>query len=345
MIPLVLSFFMDYKCNYFCDHCSVRAGPHRNNPFPLEAIKKLLDEGKKIGFKVVVFTGGEPTLDMDKLLAALRYAKNLGYITRVVTNGFWATTFEKAMDVLSKMKDAGLDEINTSFDDYHLDIPKRRWSVDPAQYVYIVKASLKLNIRIGIGLIYDSNSLITRDFATKFFSLYLGLTPQEIEKHIKFVVDVPARLGRASTEIPDEMILQRELPISGCNDIGKVYGLHPDGRITVCCGHAIFATDAYDIGNWKTEENPLSKARERASQNLIYWWLWTNGPKKILKEIGINERTTHICDACKILVVDNRDKLIEYLKAHKNEILVNDVLLNNRAHETVEFIKRNGIEV
>ncbi len=345
MYPLTLSFFMDYKCNYFCDHCSVNAGPNRDAPFPLEAIKTLLEEGRQLGFKLVVFTGGEPTLDMDKLLTALKYAKNLGYITRVVTNGWWATTFEKTMEILSKMKNAGLDELNTSFDDYHLDIPKRRWPAEPIQFINIAKASIKLNIRLGIGLIYDNTSLITKDFAMKFFSLFLGLTPQEVEEHFKFVVDVPARVGRASTEIPDEETLERELPVSGCDDIGKVYGLHPDGRITVCCGHAIFSTDAYDIGNWKTEEKPLQKAKERASKNLIYWWLWTTGPKKILRKIGINKRTTHICDACKILMVDHRDELIEYFKNHKDEILINDILLNTRAQETVEFIKKQRVKI
>ncbi len=228
-----------------------------------------MDEGKQIGFKLVVFTGGEPTLNMNKLLTVLRYAKNLGYNTMVVTNGYWATTFENAIEFLSKMKDVGLDEINTSFDDYHLDIPKRRWSVDPAKYIYLVKASTKLNIRIGIGLIYDSNSLITRDFAMKFYSLFLGLTPKEVEKYIKFVVDVPARVGRASSEIADEKILQRELPISGCSDIGKIYGLYPDGRITVCCGHAIFVADAYDIGNWKSEENPPFTRQESEHHRIL----------------------------------------------------------------------------
>ena len=124
-----------------------------------------------------------------------------------------------------------------------------------------------------------------------------------------------------------------------------MYGLHPDGRITVCCGHAIFSTDAYDIGNWKMEDKPLQKARERASKNLIYWWLWTTGPKKILKEIGVNVRTTHICDACKILMVDHRKELVEYFKNHKDEILINDVLLNTRAQETVELIKKQRVKI
>ncbi len=337
MHPLTLSFFMDYKCNYQCDHCSVNAGPKRSKPFPYDVIKSLLNEGKDLGFKLAVFTGGEPTLDMDKLLKSINYAKKLGYITRVITNGWWAKTYDETIDILYKMKKAGLDELNTSFDDYHLDLPKKRWITDPLFLVNMSKATIDLDIRFAIAIIQNSHSIINKDFVVRYLSLFLGMSISEIEKRFKFVVDLPARVGRGKS-IKD--ITQRDFPVSGCDDIGMVYGLHPDGRITVCCGHAIFATDAYDIGNWMTDETPLKKAYERASKNIIYWWIWSLGPNKILEKLNIKETTTHLCDACKILMVDHKKELIEYVKKHKEDILVNDILLNTRAQETVDYLRK-----
>ncbi len=342
MYPHTLSFFMDYKCNYYCDHCSAGSHPSRSSPLPLEVIKKLLDEGKPLGFKLAVFTGGEPTLDMKKLLSALEYAKSLGYKTRVVTNGWWAKTPESALQILSEMKDAGLDELNTDFDDYHLDLRKKRWDTSAQNFVNIAKATVDLDIPLGIGIIKGPNTIIDREFVAKFLAVHLKMSMEEVNKKFKFVEDVVARIGRAAKEIPREEVPERELPVSGCNDIGMVYGVHPDGRITVCCGHAIFVSDAYDIGNWKEEDEPLKTARKRASQNLIYWWIWAVGPKKILKKLGIEKKTTHICDACKILLVDHRKEFIEYFTKHKEEILINEILLNNRARETLNLVKKVG---
>jgi MoaA/NifB/PqqE/SkfB family radical SAM enzyme len=50
-------------------------------------VKKNLDDLKKIGIKVIDFTGGEPLLNKD-LPRILTYAKQLGFFVKLATNGF-----------------------------------------------------------------------------------------------------------------------------------------------------------------------------------------------------------------------------------------------------------------
>jgi len=68
----------------------------------------------------VVFAGGEPTELGEDLLDAIAHVNGLGIGTRVVTNASWATDAEQATLMITKFREAGLDEINFSADDFHL---------------------------------------------------------------------------------------------------------------------------------------------------------------------------------------------------------------------------------
>lgn len=58
---------------------------------------------------------------MDYLLSLIKHIHSNNLLCRVVTNGYWAKSSEIALDILSKCKEAGLDEINFSTGDDHLE--------------------------------------------------------------------------------------------------------------------------------------------------------------------------------------------------------------------------------
>ncbi|MEM4326361.1 MAG: hypothetical protein QXU40_03600 [Candidatus Pacearchaeota archaeon] len=58
--------------------------------------------------KLLVFTGGECFLLGKKLVDAVRFASSLGLDTRCVTNGFWATSLQRASEWAKRLKEAGL---------------------------------------------------------------------------------------------------------------------------------------------------------------------------------------------------------------------------------------------
>lgn len=120
MIPRTLAIMITNKCNFYCDHCSVCAGPDVNDTLSDELIKKAIDQAYYIpSIRVVAFTGGEVTLYPEKLKMAIAYAHSKGFITRIVTNAWWANTQETAQKWCIELVNCGLDEINISYDDFH----------------------------------------------------------------------------------------------------------------------------------------------------------------------------------------------------------------------------------
>ena len=84
--PLLLHYFVTYRCNCRCRFCDIWQIPapqkfHAN----VEDVFRNLYDARRLGVRFVDFTGGEPLLH-DDLPDMLKYAKKLGYQTTVTTN-------------------------------------------------------------------------------------------------------------------------------------------------------------------------------------------------------------------------------------------------------------------
>lgn len=73
------------RCNIGCKHCLFAAGPDREDNLPLNLIKNILTDGKKLGAQEVHISGGEPTV-RDDFLNILKMAYDFGYFVRLQTN-------------------------------------------------------------------------------------------------------------------------------------------------------------------------------------------------------------------------------------------------------------------
>jgi len=97
------------KCNLFCVHCSAQSNsPGRE--LSLNEIKTVLDKASLLGLKNVGFTGGEPFVRRNKLMALLKYCKRtLNLKTHLHTNG----TLLKSEDavILARL----VDEVSVNF--------------------------------------------------------------------------------------------------------------------------------------------------------------------------------------------------------------------------------------
>ncbi|UZR92505.1 radical SAM protein [Chondrinema litorale] len=81
--PVLCNYYVTYRCNAKCSFCDIWERP---SPYiTLENARCNMEDLKKLGVKVIDFTGGEPLLhrDIDKLLGI---AKELGFITTITTN-------------------------------------------------------------------------------------------------------------------------------------------------------------------------------------------------------------------------------------------------------------------
>jgi Radical SAM superfamily/4Fe-4S single cluster domain len=121
VVPGSLTILTTSNCTAKCAHCLVSSGPDRSETLTYDEIVELIDEAHRASpLSVVVFAGGEPTSLDEVLLDAIAYVNGLGIGTRIVTNASWATDDRVARQMVTQLREAGLDEINFSADDFHL---------------------------------------------------------------------------------------------------------------------------------------------------------------------------------------------------------------------------------
>jgi MoaA/NifB/PqqE/SkfB family radical SAM enzyme len=104
--PILCNYYVTYRCNATCSFCDIWERP---SPYiTVEQVEKNLNDFKKLGGRVVDFTGGEPLLhrQLDQLLTI---AKNLGLITTVTSNALLYPKFAEKLRGLIDMLHFSLD--------------------------------------------------------------------------------------------------------------------------------------------------------------------------------------------------------------------------------------------
>jgi hypothetical protein len=115
-----IHFLLTYTCSFECDHCFLYCSPRAEGTFTLSQIRDVLGEARKIGtVDSIYFEGGEPFLYYPILVEGLKQAKSAGFSTGLVTNCYWATAVEDAGVWLGPVKDAGIDDLSMSDDEFH----------------------------------------------------------------------------------------------------------------------------------------------------------------------------------------------------------------------------------
>ena len=81
--PVLLNYYVTFRCNAKCSFCDIWEKP---SPYvTLEAARRNLADARRLGVRVVDFTGGEPLLHRE-LADLLRAARAEGMLTTVTTN-------------------------------------------------------------------------------------------------------------------------------------------------------------------------------------------------------------------------------------------------------------------
>ncbi|NLC77271.1 MAG: putative heme d1 biosynthesis radical SAM protein NirJ2 [Clostridia bacterium] len=109
-MALIISWNSTNQCNMFCDHCYRDAGAKVAEELSTGEAKAMLDEIAKAGFKIMIFSGGEPLMRPD-LYELVAYAKSLGLRPVLGTNGTLIT-----VEAARKLKEAGVMGAGISLD-------------------------------------------------------------------------------------------------------------------------------------------------------------------------------------------------------------------------------------
>ncbi len=114
-----LHLLLTYQCNLECDHCFVWGSPWQTGTMNLQSIQNILQQAKDVGsVKSIYFEGGEPFLFYPILLRGVQAAASAGFQVGLVTNAYWATMVEDAIEWLKPFKGL-IRDVSISSDLYH----------------------------------------------------------------------------------------------------------------------------------------------------------------------------------------------------------------------------------
>ena len=229
--PKTLSIMPTNSCPAACTNCASMSSPRDRTNLQQQAILSAIREAHELGFRNVVFTGGEATLRWKDLLEGIRLARSLDLPTRLVTNAHWALNPKRALECIDALISAGLSEINYSTGDEHVRfIPLER-------VLYAAGAATTRDLHVVVVVELRAQRQVDCA-AVEAHSIYQTFT-EEQKRRIKILESPWMPLEPYTIEqYPERIAIDRHnlgwRP--GCDNVMQTYTLQADGRIGCCCG-------------------------------------------------------------------------------------------------------------
>jgi hypothetical protein len=276
------------KCNAACAHCYVSSSPHET-PEGLSPgkIKELFYDAATLPELLprLVISGGEPTLQFERLCQLLDLAHEAGLTTAIITNGWWGRSGDLAKRYLVRLKEAHLGRLELSLSRYHL------------RFVSATAPQTILNRAADYGII--ARVLIRhRDGDEQW--LPDGF---DVPSGVQVCATAVTRHGRATSSVPQSHFTAatHSRPSGNCHrDLSLT--ITPKGDVyPCCCGSEL--TETLKLGNVLAE--PLSDIVVRSRRNGLLRaivqkgpaWTLTHLESSGLLEAPVTESAT-ICELC-----------------------------------------------
>ncbi len=318
ILPSTLSIITTYRCSSACENCCFQCNPLRKEMFSIDEIKKYIKEAVDTfpSIKVLVLTGGECFLLQKGLDVLIEYATNLGLSVRVVTNGFWAKEYFKALSRVKELADIGLKEINFSTGDEHL------------EYVSFnsVKNGLLASIANGLTTVLNVESADYRKFNSTILLKDVDLSRYIKEGQLCVLngIWVPfKKIDKGMTTNTKQHFNHKTYIHNGqrCSNIFNSITIDPNYRMLACCGISVKYIKYLDLGNIK--KYSIKYLYEKQFNDFLKLWIATEGPHKIMEFISeyilVNEfATMHPCQVCALIF--NNDLFLKILREHYERV-------------------------
>ncbi len=107
---MIISWNTTNACNMYCKHCYRDAGCKAQEELSTDEGKRLLEQIAKAGFKIMIFSGGEPLTRPD-IIELVEHAVKVGLRPVFGTNGTLITR-----EMAQRLKDAGTMGVGISLD-------------------------------------------------------------------------------------------------------------------------------------------------------------------------------------------------------------------------------------
>ncbi len=276
-----LHLLLTYQCNLECDHCFAWGSPWQDGTMTLRDVRHILQQAEDLGtVKWFYFEGGEPFLYYAVLLKGIQEAASMGFQVGIVSNGYWATDVEDALEWLRPF--AGLiQDLSISSDLYHWSEKRSRQAKNASM------AAEQLGIPLGVISIAQPEAA---DAASAIGQLPVGETAVIYR-------------GRAAEKLVAQAALRpweqlTECPYENLREPGRLH-VDPFGNLHICQG--------ISVGN--LADRPLSEICETydPDSHPITGPLLEGGPVELVRRYELPHEARYAdachlcCEACRAL--------------------------------------------
>ena len=276
-----LHLLFTYQCNLECDHCFVWGSPWQSGTLTLRNVRRILQQAQDVGtVEWIYFEGGEPFLYYAVLLKAVQDAASMGFQVGIVSNGYWATDVEDALEWLSPFTNL-IQDLSISSDLYH-------WSEKLSQQAQNASAAAEqLGIPLGVISISEPEEMNTASAISQL---------PEGESTVMYRGRAVEKLVPKAARWPWEQFT--ECPFENLLEPGRVH-VDPYGNLQICQG--------ISLGN--LFNTPLVEICETYDPKLhpITGPLLDGGPAELVRRYALPHEETyadacHLCsEACRTL--------------------------------------------
>ena len=248
--PNYLSFAGTYQCNLSCPHCCVPIEwPDR---LDISVAIRFLEDAYAHGIHLLGFTGGEPFLYAEFVVAVTRRAAELGFrFDKIVTNAVWFKSARQLRKTLTDLKNAGFTgKLGLGVDKFH--------GIHTPDLVTFCKTA---------RAVFERDNIISLAYASR--DPHYGLEPvHRLAQSLDGIVEWSPLLHRyllVSTDLTMTLNWNHLAPVERaekldgawdgqwfeedyCEGPGQALIVNPKGDVKPCCGFAS-DLDQLTIGN------------------------------------------------------------------------------------------------
>ena len=307
--PKTIALLITKQCTAQCEMCCFGCSPQSEEKMPIKYIEKVIEESAGIeDIETIGFSGGEPFLEYSNLLKMCKFAKEKNKKVICTSNGFWGTTYDRTLKIVSEIREAGLSRLSLSVDQFH------------GEYISINKIKNILKASREVGLAVDIGSVITKS-KSKLAGIFDELAEEMITAACLPVGNANYLIDK-SDFIYDDYIFKRS---NRCFET-SYFAIFPNGDVFPCCSQA-GATKPLKIGNIQIQS--LSELYRKYNSNMNIRILKTKGLNWYLDFAGklgyedfFKRKYVNKCDLCRNIFSDIKfmNDIVPYIEEEKKKI-------------------------
>lgn len=307
--PRIVALLITKQCTAQCKMCCFECSPKVQEKMPLAWIEDIINQAASIDkIETIGFSGGEPFLEYDSLLKEMKHAKAVGKKVICTSNGFWGTSYERALNIISEVQDAGLDRLSLSVDQFH------------GEYVSVGNIKNILQASSEKSLVVDIGSVITKS-RSKLAGIFDELAEEMVNVPHYTAACLP--VGTACSQVDKSDLIYDEHIFKRPNRCFETchFAIFPTGDVYPCCSQA-GATEPLKLGNIK--KCSLEDLYRKYNANINIRILKSKGLKWYLdlaNKMGyhkfFDEKYVNKCHLCREVFSD--DQFMERIKPYLEE--------------------------